>query len=107
MSLQGFFFFLHNIKFDYYKDSGLLYIQQGTTLNILNTGRWLELTAIKSCFGYNSESDTFIVSFYDENKFNKLGFFKHYTLEELIQKGKNIIGDIEMSDEMKAEYGID
>ena len=98
---------LHNIKFDYYKDSGLLYIQQGTTLNILNTSRWLELTAIKSCFGYNSESDTFIVSFYDENKFNKLGFFKHYTLEELIQKGKNIIGDIEMSDEMKAEYGID
>lgn len=87
-------------------ESGLLFMHCNSILSIIDIKSQIEITAVKSCFGYNKDSDTFIVSAFDKNNKDKLGYFKHYTLEELIKKGKNIIGDIEMSDAKKAEYGI-
>ncbi len=34
-----------------------------------------------------------------------IGYFKHYTIQDLIQMGKDILGDYQMSDEEKASYG--
>ena len=97
---------LHQMAFGYDTDNDLLFIHHNSVLSVIDINSWLEITAVDSCFGYNNESDTFIVSVRDKNNAVKLGYFRHYTLDELIKKGKSIVGDIKMSDEKKAEYGI-
>ena len=35
------------------------------------------------------------------------GYFRHYSLEDLINKAESILQGTEMPDEVKAEYGIE
>ena len=94
-------------NFEYDTDNGLLYLSDISTLNIIDTNQWVTLTDISPCYGHDSTSDTFITSLYTDKNPVQLGYFKHYSLEELIEKGKKMTGGIEMSDAKKEKYGID
>ena len=97
-----------DMSFYYDNKNSLLYIQDNSLLlSIIETRKWLELTCIYPCIGYNKESDTFITSSKNDELKDSLAYFKRYTLEELIQRGKEQVGDISMSEENKAKYGID
>ena len=37
----------------------------------------------------------------------EIGYFKHYTAEDLKKKAEDMLQGVEMSDEKKSEYGID
>ena len=56
--------------------------------------------------GYHSPTDTFpCISKDNEYKYH-LGYFRHYTLDDLIKKAKDILKDHEMPQEQKDAYGI-
>ena len=87
-------------------DSKLLYIQMGMLTDIIDLDSMIETTCIENCLGYNIPTDRFYTISYTKSGENNIGYFKHYTLYELIQKGRDIIQESELTDEEKAEYGI-
>ncbi|WP_026490337.1 outer membrane protein assembly factor BamB family protein [Butyrivibrio sp. XBB1001] len=84
----------------------LLYIKQDYVYNIIDTNSWVETAYLKNCIGYHEGTDSFIVFNENVNGELKLGYFKQYSLEELIQRGQKMLEGAEISDAFKDSYGI-
>ncbi len=93
---------------DFSYDSGkkLLYIKNEGNMSIVDTEEWIEETYISNCIGYHELKDIFYTTQTSE-KGLFIGYFKHYTTDDLIAKAKAILKDKEMSEETKSVYGID
>ena len=91
---------------EFHDESGMLYITRKGSLSIVETDRWIEYAFIESCLGYAKESDRFITMSYESEEKYKMGYFKHYTLEDLKAKAAKILQGEEMSEEMKRQYGL-
>ena len=72
----------------------------------MDTKNWVEMAAVQQCFGYDMPRDRIITYSNLVDEEYRIGYFKHYTLEELIQKGKDILGGLELTEEQKSYYGI-
>ncbi len=94
------------VKITYDKEAGLLYLQTDLVTDIIETQDWIELACIQYCFGHHAGTDRFYTYSFKTTYEYHIGYFKHYTTEELIQKAKDILQDSELSDEKKTEYGI-
>ncbi|MBQ7708032.1 MAG: TIR domain-containing protein [Lachnospiraceae bacterium] len=99
--------YAHPAKFKFDYDNNLLYIQSSLILDIIDLNSMIETTCIENCLGHNIPTDRFYTLSYTEKGKNHIGYFKHYTLEELIQKGKDILQGAELSDEDKSPFGIE
>ncbi|MBQ6293758.1 MAG: TIR domain-containing protein [Lachnospiraceae bacterium] len=67
---------------------------------------WDIFTVISKCTAYLPSEDLFVLipeSFYSY----KAGGFKRHTAESLVEYGKKILGDWELSETQKMQYGID
>lgn len=93
------------VYFTYDKEKNLLYIQNGYILDIIDMNSWIELAYIYTCYGYHAGTDTFMAEWRENNEYF-MGYFRHYSLEELIEKGNKIIEGAEISDDLKETYGI-
>lgn len=91
-------------KFD--QENGCLYVTMDKLVDIIDLNSWYETTVIEACLGHHIPTDTFITSSYSDSKERYIGYFKHYTTEDLINKAQNIIQDTEMPANKKAMYGI-
>jgi hypothetical protein len=56
-----------------------------------------------NAIGYDATSDTFIVMKADESA---LGTFERYTVDELVERGRELLGDARMSEAKRAELGL-
>ena len=93
--------------FQYDKDSHTLYIQMLNMTDIVDTESWVETACIDSCFGHHIPTDRFYTYTSNSKEGHRVGYFKHYTVVELIEKGNKLLGGCEMTDEEKSQYGID
>ena len=98
------FNFPAEFTFDY--DNELLYIQIDKLTDVIDLNSMIETACIQNCFGHYAASDRFYTMSYTKTGENSIGYFKHYTLDELIQKGEDILQGAELTDEQKSEYGI-
>ena len=56
---------------------------------------------------YRYPRDIFLTySLINDHKY-KIGYYKHYTVEDLKKKAEDQLGGAEMSDEKKSEYGLE
>lgn len=94
------------MTFRFAKEKGLLYIKGGNVLDIVDIDSWIELSYITSAMGYHEETDSFVVYSYDTTFKYKIGYYKQYTLEELIKRANDMLEGSEMSDDFKNIYGI-
>ena len=94
-----------NIEYD--SKQQLLYLQNGQATNVIDTKNWYEVTCVKYCLGHHSPTDRFVAYSYNRDTGYHIGYFKHYTVDELIEKGNKLLSGFEMTDEEKSEYGID
>ena len=92
--------------FEYDYENSLLFIRRDTVLNMIDLDSWTELSYVTGCLGYHEGTDTFIAYSYKKSSEEKLGYFKHYTVDELIEKAHEFLGNSQMSEELKATYGI-
>ena len=94
-----------NFEFDDEKD--LLFVNTGYLMDVVDAKSWLQLCYIENCFGYNKKTDSFLTyGFTRSQDESYVGWFKHYSIDDLIAKAKNHLGDAEMSDGKKSIYGI-
>ena len=96
-----------NVEFKFEKMNGLLYLRVDDTLCIVDINNWFELAYIPYCHGHHIPTDHFITFSYAKTfKESSIGYFKHYTVDDLIDKGKYILQGTELTEEEKSYYGI-
>lgn len=83
-----------------------VFIQTGDQIIILDTETWIEITSIENAYCYHEGTDRFFVYSYLTSTECKVGYIKHYTIDELIEKGYNYLGGQEVTEELKNKYGI-
>ena len=97
---------INNSELTFDDEHSCIYLRQSNVTNIFDMGTFTELGYVTNSLGYHAPTDTFIaLSKNDEGK-KYLGYFKHYTLDDLIRKAKEILGNHEMPQEQKDTYGI-
>lgn len=94
-----------NVNFTFDNKHDQLYLQIDTYLSVIETSSWLEYVSINSCIGYSVDSDIFIV-FVEDFTTCRIGYFKHYNLEDLKTKAFEMLNYEEFSEEKKMQYGL-
>ena len=59
------------------------------------------------CLGHDAGTDRFISVASPARGTKQIGYFEHYTTEELIEKAKDILQEQELTEEQKSLYGIE
>ncbi len=95
----------YDSKFIVDPEHSCIYMQYSSMINILDMDSFEELGFIYNTMGYHAPTDTF-PCLCDEESVRHLGYYRHYTLDDLIKKAKDILRDHEMSQEQKDSYGI-
>ena len=87
-------------------DNQKLFVQMGPILDIMDLDSWTVTAYLTSALAYHKDTDTFLVYSYSGGDDPKIGYFKQYTVDELIQKGKDMLKGQEIREELKTSYGI-
>ena len=88
-------------------ERGYLYILSGSNLSMVEIDSWYEVAVIERSLGHSNTTDRmYTYSDVDLAGEYVYGYFEHYTLEQLVQMGKDYLGDYQMSDEEKSAYGL-
>ena len=95
------------ITFSIDEENSLLYLQQEHVTDMVDINSWIETACISRCFGHHGPTDRFITYSRTKTKEHHLGYYKRYSTVELVEKAKKILGDAELTDEQKSEFGID
>ena len=95
-----------NAEFIFDMENNMLFLQMGPILNVIELDSWNLITYLGSALAYHEKTDTFLVYSYSTIREVQVGYFRHYTVEELIQKGREMLRGQEMSEELKKNYGI-
>ena len=83
-----------------------LYLQNGYIMNIINTDSWTMSAYFNYCLGYCGAEDIFCA--YSADSDMQVGYFPHYTTDDLIRKAKDMLSDqTELNAALKSKYGID
>ncbi|MCR4670133.1 MAG: TIR domain-containing protein [Saccharofermentans sp.] len=91
-------------EFDY--SAGILYITMDNVTDIIDLKSWKELSYVNYSLGHCKVYDRFYTYSYETSTKVHVGYFKHYTLQDLIDKAKAILKDEPIPEVMRAEYGI-
>lgn len=99
----------HATSAEFYPDyeAGYLYIEQEMLTDVVSMEDWIEYAYIQNGLGHHSGTDTFYSFSYVEDGLYYLGYFRHYTLEDLIARAQTMLNGTEMSDEMRSRYGLE
>ena len=95
------------VSFDFDENSKNLYIQMDVLTDVIDIESGVEIAHIAGGFGYHKSSDTFVTQAYDDERQTRIGYYKRYTVDELIEKARDILQGAELSDELKSQYGIE
>ena len=96
-----------DVTFDYASSDGLLFCQNSIITSVIDLDTWYEETCVVNSFGHHRPTNRYFTYSYKTTDEYYLGYFNHYSTEELIQKARDILKGTEMSDENKSLYGLD
>ncbi len=88
------------------EEQGLIFIQTGQITDIVDMESWIEVSVVWNSFGYHKPTDRFLAFSFKSKKSVRIGYFRHYTLDDLIDKAEEILNGAELSPEQKSRYGI-
>ena len=88
-----------------YTKSGFLALRIGEYLNLISMEDWGVFAYVPTCCGYLEDQDFCICHDYSGGRGGYAGF-RRYTLESLIAYGESILGDWEMNEQQRMEYGL-
>ena len=83
-----------------------LYIQAEPVLYIFDLDSMYELACIESVYCYHKATDRFYCFSYLGSSEVIPGYIKHYSVKDLIEKAKGLIGDTPLDDATKSKYGL-
>ena len=88
-------------------DNGYLYIQFDMLTDVINMNTWYEEAYLTDCFGHHIPTDRFYCTSSAVAGEEEVGYFRHYTVQELVDRAYAIVGeDAEMPEYLRARYGL-
>lgn len=93
-------------EFDLDEDAGVLYVQQDRLISIVDINDWVETSAILNSIGHHSPTDRFYTLSYENADGIHVGYFRHYSPEELIARANNMLGGVPVPDDLVRRYGL-
>jgi len=93
-------------KIRFSEDGKTIFIQTYFITDVVDVDTWVELAVVWNSLGYHEGSDGFYSFSYTGAKDYRVGYFRHYTLQDLIDKAHKILGGAELTQEQKSQYGI-
>lgn len=95
-----------DVAFEYDNDNNMLYIQMDMLTDVVDMESGIETAHISNCFGHHMARDIFVTDVKESDNAYRVGFYKRYSVKELIDKAHDILKGAELSDEMKSRYGL-
>lgn len=95
-----------DISFDYDENEELLYIQVDDMCDVVDMKNGIEIANIERCRGHQRARDIFVTVSKEPGGEKRVGYYKRYTVEELIGKAHDILKGTELSEEQRSRYGI-
>lgn len=83
-----------------------LFIKTEDQLSIFDTNSWSEIASLSNVYCYDKNTDRFYVFSYKNQSECTMGYFKHYSLNDLIEKAKTYLNGHEIDDYTKRKYGL-
>lgn len=83
-----------------------LYIQSDYIIFIYDLDTMYEVACIESVYCYHKATDRFYVFSYRGSRNVLPGYIKHYSVEDLVEKAKRILGDTPLDEATKSKYGL-
>ena len=93
--------------FEFDHEKSLLFVRTKEIMSVIDLDNGIELAHIYPCLGYNKKTDSFITMDEESNEGKRVGCYKRYTVDELIEKAKGILKGAELSNDLKSRYGIE
>ena len=97
----------YQCEFEVDYEKNLLYVSAEQTVNIFDIENWYEIACIDFCLGHDKATDRFISLSSPKTGVKQIGYFEHYSTEELIEKAKDILQGQELTEAQKSLYGIE
>ncbi len=88
------------------KDKGILFIMMENVTDTIDLESAYETAVVLDCFGYHSGRDIFITSAKGDDNDKKIGYYRRYSVDDLIGKAEDILKGVELTDELKSRYGL-
>ena len=78
----------------FYRDleNGILYVQLGDVLNGVDLGSLTEYICVRNTLGYHEASDRYFTRSDNEDAGISVGFFRHYSFEDLVDRVNRDLG---------------
>lgn len=92
-----------DVKIDFNEGSDVIYINYRDSIIIMDKKTMTEIAKIEGCYGYHKGTDRFYIFRQDKGS----GYFKHYSVEDLVKKGEKILDGQPIPPEYKEKYGIE
>lgn len=91
----------------WFDDSGkYLYVQSEYIFFIYDLETMYEITCVECVYCYHKATDRFYVYSYLASSQVKPGYIKHYSVTDLIEKAKALLGDTPLDEATKSKYGL-
>ena len=94
------------VIFDMDQTNNLLYIQMDKLTDVVDLQNDVETTHITNSLGHIAKKDIFVTLSKESSEKYMIGYYDHYSIQELIDKAKGILKGTVISAEMKSRYGI-
>lgn len=76
-------------------------------LNLISSDDWTVTACATQCLGYLPQRRQLLCCRSgEESGTNKLCSYHRYSTQELVEKGRSIVGNIQLTEEVKSEYGL-
>ena len=91
----------------WFDDSGkYLYVQSEYIFFIYDLETMYEISCMDCVYCYHKPTDRFYVYSYLSSRQVNPGYIKHYSVDDLIEKAKAILGDTPLDEATKSKYGL-
>ena len=94
------------VRYIYNEDEHLLFVEGRSFVSVVAIDECYETSFVDHCYAYCPGSDRFFVSYEDEDTQIAIGCFDRYSDEELIARAEEYLNGAQLSDAMRARYGI-
>lgn len=89
------------------EENHLLYIQMDTRTDVIDMESDVEIANIRNCFGHHPGRDIFVTSSGSSAEKKQVGYYKRYSVRELMEKARDILQDEKIPEDVKSQYGLE
>ena len=105
--VETYFNYISEVEFVPDFENGYLYLEMNGLTDVINLTDWVGEATIQNSFGHHAPTDSFYTTAYSISSVRSVGFFRHYSLQDLLDKAYEILGgNMEMPDYLLRYLGM-